>query len=252
MKTLAILNQKGGVGKTTTALALWAGLTLQGKKVLAVDLDPQGNLSFTAAADTSGRTAFGVLLKETAAADAIQHTTQGALIPSSPELAGADMTITRTGKEYRLKEALEPVAGAYDYAVIDTPPALGILTVNALAAADYAIIPAMAEVFSLQGVGQLADTINPVRTYCNPSLEIAGILLTRYSPRTVLARDVADMAEVLAEKLSTHVFRTRIRDGVAVREAQMRQENLFTYAPKSGPALDYLAFLSELLPVVEG
>lgn len=252
MKTLAILNQKGGVGKTTTALALWAGLTLQGKKVLAVDLDPQGNLSFTAAADTSGRTAFGVLLKETAAADAIQHTTQGALIPSSPELAGADMTITRTGKEYRLKEALEPVAGAYDYAVIDTPPALGILTVNALAAADYAIIPAMAEAFSLQGIGQLADTINPVRTYCNAGLKIAGILLTRYSPRTVLARDVADMAEAMAGTLGTRVFRTRIRDGVAVREAQLRQENLFTYAPKSGPALDYLAFLSELLPVVEG
>lgn len=252
MKTLAILNQKGGVAKTTTSLCLWSGLALQGKKTLAIDLDPQGNFSFAAAADTSGRSSLGVLLKETSAADAIQKTAQGDVIPASPELAGADMTITRTGKEYRLQEALDPLSGAYDIAIIDTPPALGILTVNALAAADYAIIPAMAEPFSLQGVGQLADTINPVRKYCNPSLQIAGILLTRYSPRTVLARDVADMAEVMAEKMGTRVFRTRIRDGVAVREAQMRQENLFSYAPKSGPALDYLAFLSELLPLVEG
>lgn len=247
MRTLAIINQKGGVGKSTTAEALTAGLTLKGFKVLAVDLDAQGNLTYTTRAGTDGATALGVLTGEVKAKDAIQHTQSGDIIPSSKALAGADAFISDTGKEYKLKEALESISGLYDYCIIDTPPALGILTVNALTACDSVVIPAQADIYSLQGIEQLAETMKPVKKYCNPALSIEGILLTRYSPRSVLSRDVADLAEQLALKLGTKLFKTTIREAIAVKEAQISQQSLYTYAPKAKVTEDYTAFIEELL-----
>ena len=164
-KTLAIINQKGGVGKSTTALMLAAGLSLKGFSVLSIDLDAQSNLTYTAGAKTDGATALGVLTGEIKAGDAVQHTESGDIIPASKALAGADAFITDTGKEYRLKEALEPVAGQYDYIIVDTPPALGILTINALTACNSVIIPAQADIYSLQGIEQLAETMKPVKKY---------------------------------------------------------------------------------------
>ena len=205
-RTLAIINQKGGVGKSTTALMLAAGLTLKGYSVLAIDLDAQSNLTYTTGARTDGATALGVLTGEIKAGDAVQHTESGDIIPASKALAGADAFITDTGKEYRLKEALEPVAGQYDFIIVDTPPALGILTINALTACNSVIIPAQADIYSLQGIEQLAETMKPVKKYCNPDLTIEGILLTRYSSRSVLSREVAELAEQLAAKLGTKLF----------------------------------------------
>ena len=247
MKTITVTNQKGGTGKTTTAIQLAAGLSLKGYKTLSIDLDAQGNLTYTAGAKTNGATAPGVLTGEVKAEDAIQHTPSGDIIAANKALAGADAFIADTGKEYRLKEALESLQAAYDYIIIDTPPALGILTINALTACNSVIIPAQADIYSLQGIEQLADTMKPVKKYCNPNLKIAGILLTRYNSRSVLSREVAELAEQLADKLGTKLFKTTIREAIAVKEAQISQQSLFDYAPKAKVTEDYRAFIEELL-----
>lgn len=244
----SVINQKGGVGKSTTALALAGGLTMRGFKTLLVDLDAQGNLSYTAGADVSGATSFDVLSGQNAAL-AIQPRALFDLIPSDPGLATADLVFSSTGKEYRLREALEPFYDQYDYIILDTPPALGILTINALTAATAAIIPAQADIYSLQGIGQLYSTLDAIKKYTNPSLSVCGILLTRYNPRAILSRDMAELLEETADRLGTKVFSSKIREAVAVREAQAAREDLFVYAPRSNAALDYTAFLDELLSV---
>ena len=246
----AVINQKGGVGKSTISAVLLSGLTKKGFSVLAVDLDAQGNLSFTAGADTQNqKNTFQLLTEKVSVPDLIQHTEQGDIIPSSSSLAGADAFITNTGKEFRLKEALEQLKDNYDYIILDTPPALGILTVNALTAADSAIIPAQADVYSLQGIAQLSETIALVKKYCNPNLKIAGILLTRYSTRAVLNRDIANMMREQAKNLDTKLFKTAIREAVAVREAQISQKSIFDYAPKANVTEDFQNFINELLEV---
>ncbi|MCL2433195.1 MAG: ParA family protein [Clostridia bacterium] len=243
MKTVAIINQKGGVGKSTTALSIGAGLVLRGKTVLFIDLDAQANLSHTLRAQP-GPTAMD-LLTGTPAAEIIQNN----LIPASPELAAADTTITQTGKEYRLKEALEQLSIAYDYAIIDTPPALGILTINALTASDGVIIPAQADIYSLQGISQLYGTVETVRRYCNPGLKVMGILLTRYNSRAVIGREAAEMIEDTAAQLNTRVYAARVRECTAIKESQAVRENIFKYAPKSNAAFDYAAVVEEILQV---
>ena len=247
MKVLAVINQKGGVGKSTTAAAIAAGLLLKGYKTLAIDLDAQGNLTYNYAADSRKSTALGLLTGEVDAESAIQHTPGGDIIPASKALAGADAFIADTGKEYRLKEAIEPIKPLYDYIIIDTPPALGILTINALTAANSVIIPAQADIYSLQGIEQLNETIKPVKKYCNPDLAIEGILLTRYNARSILSREVAELAEQLAAKLNTKLFTARIREAIAVKEAQISQQSLYSYSPKGNATIDYLQFIDELL-----
>lgn len=246
-RTIAIINQKGGVGKSTTAHAIGAGLSLRGYRVLFIDLDAQGNLSYTLGADSTGLTgisALEVLTGRVSASKAVQRTAQGDIIASSPALAGADTILTAVGKEYRLKEGLEGLE--YDYIVIDTPPALGILTVNALTACNGCIIPAQADIYSLQGIGQLYNTIQTVRKYCNPSLEVLGILLTRYSARAVISREVAEMIEQTAANLHTKLYKSRIRECTALKEAQAVKQDIYSYAPKSNATSDYTGFLNEL------
>ena len=246
MKTVSVINQKGGVGKSTTAEMLVSALSLKGFKVLAIDLDAQGNLSYSLAADLNSPTILEVLTEEISVKDAIKKA-RADVISSNKALAGADAFIADTGKEYRLKEALEKIAKNYDFCIIDTPPALGIFTINALTASDSVIIPAQADIYSLQGIENLEETIKAVKKYCNPNLKIEGILLTRYNPRTILSREVSEMAEKLAEKLETKLFKAKIRDAVAVKEAQISQESLFKYAPKSNVTKDYEGFINEFL-----
>lgn len=247
METIAVINQKGGVGKSTTAHALLSGLTLKGYKVLAIDLDAQGNLSHTSGASSTDKTAREVLKGEITAEDAIQRTQSGDIIPGHRGLAGADSFITQTGKEYRLKEAIDSLKGLYDYVIIDTPPALGILAINALTACNKVVIPAQADIYSLQGIGQLNDTIQPVKKYCNPDLRIEGILLTRYSNRAILNRQLAELINQVAESLNTKVFKATIRDAIAVKESQATQQSIFTYAPRAKVTEDYRAFIEEML-----
>ena len=246
-KALAIINQKGGVGKSTTALAIGAGLSLKGYSVLFIDLDAQGNLSYTLGADTKGYNAMGVLERPETAKEEIQHTPQGDIIASSPKLAGADKLLEETGKEYRLKEALESLQGAYDYIIVDTPPALGILTINALTACTGAIIPAQADIYSLQGIGQLNSTIETVKKYCNPSLSIMGIVITRFNGRSIIRREVAEMLERTADQLHTKLFSSKIRECTALVEAQATKQNIYSYAPRSNATADYKALVDEIL-----
>ncbi len=257
MKTIVVTNQKGGVGKSTTVQALGAFLRAKRKRVLYIDMDAQGNLSDTLGFVPGGGDASPTLLsllekrlpageRAEKAAAVIVRTSGGDLIPYSPALAAADLKVDGVGKEKRLAEALECLAGSYDYALIDTPPALGVLTVNALSAADGAIIPAQADAYSLHGISQLYDTIDAVRAYTNPKLEVLGIVLTRYNGRSVLSRDVAESMETAAQKLGTRLCKTRIRECVALREAQASRQNIFSYAPRSNAALDYAALAKEL------
>ncbi len=246
-KALAIINQKGGVGKSTTALAIGAGLSLKGYSVLFIDLDAQGNLSYTLGADTKGYNAMGVLERPETAKEEIQHTPQGDIIASSPKLAGADKLLEETGKEYRLKEALDSLQGAYDYIIVDTPPALGILTINALTACTGAIIPAQADIYSLQGIAQLNSTIETVKKYCNPSLSIMGIVLTRFNGRSIIRREVAEMLERTAEQLHTKLYTSKIRECTALVEAQATKQNIYSYAPRSNATADYKALVDEIL-----
>ena len=246
-KAIAVINQKGGVGKSTTALAIGAGLSLKGYSVLFIDLDAQGNLSYTLGADTKGYNAMGVLERPETAKEEIQHTPQGDIIASSPKLAGADKLLEETGKEYRLKEALESLQGAYDYIIVDTPPALGILTINALTACTGAIIPAQADIYSLQGIGQLNSTIETVKKYCNPSLSIMGIVITRFNGRSIIRREVAEMLEHTADQLHTKLFSSKIRECTALVEAQATKQNIYSYAHRSNATADYKALVDEII-----
>lgn len=243
---IAVVNHKGGVAKSTTAAAIMGGLQEKGCSALAIDLDPQCNLSLIMGADTKGGTIFGALTEEVKASDIVQHTAQGDIIAGSKSLAAADATIKDTGKEYRLKEALEPLAQSYDYIVIDTPPALGVLTVNALTAATDVVIPAQADILSLQGIDALADTIKVVRKYCNRQLKVRGILLTRYNPRSVLTAEVTKLMQAVAKRIGVKLYTATIREAIAIKEAQIQQQSLFTYAPKAKVTADYRAFIEEL------
>lgn len=250
MKIIAITNQKGGVAKTTTAYAIGAGLSLRGYRVLYIDLDAQTNLSYVMEADATGLTgisALDVLEGRSSASAAIQHTPHGAIIASTPALAGVDTVLTQVGKEYRLKEALEPLQGSYDYIIIDTPPALGILTVNALTACNGCIIPAQADIYSLQGISQLYNTLQTVKKYCNRDLKVMGILLTRYNGRAIISREAADLIDQAAAQMDSKLYQSRIRECTALKEAQACRENIFTYAPHSNAAADYTSLVDEIL-----
>lgn len=246
-RTIAIVNQKGGVGKSTSAVNISAGLHKQGYKVLAIDLDSQLCLTTTLQANTDGATILGVLLGEAAIDKAIQHTPEADVIAASRGLASADTLLTKTGKEYLLKEALEPVKKNYDFIIIDTSPALGVLTINALTAANSIIIPAKADTYSLDGINFLMETVEPVRKYCNPSLTIEGILFTLHNSRSTLSREVTELAQQIAQKLNTKVFNTTIRQAVAVGESQAAQQSLFTYDSSAKVTQDYKNLIEEIL-----
>ena len=247
---IVIVNQKGGVSKTTTALSLWSGLSLlKGFKTLAIDLDPQCNLTISSGGVMDKNTAFDVLTGNFQAEESVQSTKLGDLIAGHKGLSGMEALLTQVGREYRLKNELSSLMemGKYDFIIIDTPPSLGILTVNALTACTSAIVPANADFFSMYGISQLGETLASVKKYTNPQLKTAGILLTRYTARTLLSRDMTANIEKLAELLGTKVFASKIRESVTVREAQLAQKSIFDYAPKSKVTQDYEEFINEII-----
>lgn len=247
-KVISISNQKGGVGKTTTACALAAGLKKRGYRVLAIDLDPQGNLGFSVGADTeTSASIYHVLKGEVKTQYAIQKTESMDIIISSILLSGIELEFTNTGREFLLKEAIRPVLDFYDFILLDTPPALGILTINAFTASDGIVVPMLSDIFSLQGIAQLYETVERVKKYCNPNLSILGILLTRFNPRTRLSREVRGTAELIAEDFRIPLFDSFIRSSVSASEAQSLQKNVFEYDSRSHIAQDYGKFIDELL-----
>ncbi len=250
MQTITLTNQKGGVAKTTTAHILATGLHNRNYKILIVDLDPQCNLSYSCGIDMMKveHTLYDVFKENIPAKKSIISIKTGfSIISGGLTLAGADMEFMQTGREYMLRETLKEVLDDYDYCIIDTPPTLGILTVNALTASQSIIIPMTADAYSIQGLSQLQGLIKNVRKYCNSELDIAGLLLTRYSDRTVISRDLKRYIEEAAERLETKLFQSTIREAVAVRESQLVVSDIFTESPKSKVAKDYNDFIDEFL-----
>ena len=246
MKTLAVINQKGGVGKSTTAAAIAGGFTLKGYKVLMVDLDGQQSLTTIVGAESEGYTVLDALTRRCTAADAVKHTESGDILTAADGLGAADTLLKDTGREYRLKEVLQPIKKKYDLCIIDCPPSLGILAINALTAADTCIVPAQADYLSLQAIGQLQSTISTVRTYTNRDLDIAGIVITRYSGRAVLSRDAVEMLQAKACELDTRVFGAKIRECIAIKEAQAVQQSIYKYAVRSNGVKDYSELVEEI------
>ena len=255
MKVITLSNQKGGVAKTTTSQALASGLVKRGYRVLCVDLDPQSNLSLSSGVDilSLGATLYDVFKGSAEIREAINtQTAQGYdLITGGLSLASADMDFTQTGREYMLREALDGVRELYDFVIIDTPPTLGILTVNALTASDGVVIPLTADLFSLQGLSQLNMLIQRVKKYSNQMLRIYGLLITNHDVRTNISKSLSDKITQTAERLGTKVLHPYIRHSVAVREAQASMSDLLTEAPQANATTDYTEFTNELLKEVE-
>lgn len=250
---IALTNQKGGVGKTTTSSALASGLaTFHDKKVLAIDLDPQGSLGFSLGLDIENcHTIYDVLKGTVPIQDALQTTDYCDIITSNILLSGAELEFTSADRELLLKKALEPIADNYDFIIIDTPPALNILTVNAYVASDHLIIPMAPEILSLLGVSQLKETIDSVRQSLNPSLNVLGLILTRFNGRTLLAREVYEMAENIAAQMDSKLFNP-IRTSVTVAEAPAHGCSIFDHAPHSKPTLDYIDFVNKVVARTSG
>ena len=249
MHIIAVANQKGGVAKTTTAMYMASGLHRRGYKVLAIDLDPQANLSMNCKAEMENvPTVYEMLRREKGASvhEVIQHLNFD-VIPANILLSGAEQEFNATGKEYRLKESIEPVVNDYDYIIIDTPPALGVLTVNAFTAATEVLVPTLAASTAIRGIQQLNETILTIKKYCNPGLNVLGILFTNYEPRTNLSRQLRDLGNQMGEIIGARVFDTYIRSTVRVKEAEALQQDLFDYDTKATATLDYNKFLDEML-----
>ena len=250
MITVAVANQKGGVSKTTTAHNLAAGLRDKGFRVLGVDLDPQGNFSDACGAQFKNvYSSYEVLKRTVGIREAIQSLPRGYdFVPANTMLAGIEQQFSsELGKEFRLEECLAEVAAVYDYAVIDTPPSLGILTVNALFAANQIIIPTTARIFSASGIASFNETVSAVKKYAHHPVEIRGILITQFDSRANLNKQIRTLTERIGEHISAPVFSTCIRTGVAMAEAQANHTDIFDYNPKCTVAQDYQAFINEFV-----
>lgn len=241
---IAISNHKGGVGKTTTTVNLGAGLAREGKKVLLIDLDPQANLS----------QCFGITKPETTIYESLKNQTEIVTIkifenlevaPSSLDLAGAEIELnSETGREYLLKEALEPIKTNYDYIIIDCPPSLGLLTLNAFTCAQEVIIPIQAHFLAIKGLAKIIEVINKIKKRINQTIEISGVVITLYDKRKILHRDIE---ETIMTYFGEKVYETKIRQNIALAEAPARGQDIFRYAISSQGADDYYDLTLEFL-----
>jgi chromosome partitioning protein len=243
---IAFANQKGGVAKTTTTLNLGVAFAEQGLRVLLVDLDPQGNLTMSQGLnpDAIERSMFDVLVHRTPIQDVI-HNAEVDLAVSSIDLAGAELALSSMiGRERALEKALVSVKDDYDYVLVDTPPSLGLLTINALVAADGVIVPVQCEYLSLRGLVQLENTLSMIRENLNPNVEIQGILATMYDNRTLHSREAV---EILQENFGELVFGTRIRKTIRYAEAPVKGSSVLKYDPTGTAAEAYRELAKEVL-----
>lgn len=249
MKILAITNQKGGVGKTTTCVNLAASLAHQGKKVLLIDLDPQGNASTGSGIDKAHLkySIYHVLINEKSLQEVIANSEQGGfdVAPSNRELAGAEVElVNEMARETRLKQAIAKLGDAYDYVLLDCPPALNLVTVNALTAAHSVMIPMQCEYYALEGLSDLVNTIKKVRAHLNPVLEIEGLLRTMFDNRNMLASQVSSQ---LVSHFGKKVYQTVIPRNIRLAEAPSYGMPVLVYDKASKGAMAYVELANEII-----
>jgi chromosome partitioning protein len=243
-KVISISNHKGGVGKTTSALNIGAGLNKLGKKILLVDFDAQADLSQSLGITDAERNIYGALrgayrLEPSVILPGLD------LLPSSLDLSGAELELSgEPGREYILKKLLEPFRARYDYIIIDSPPSLGLLTINAFVAADEIYIPLQAHFLALKRFTKLLDIVEKVKERLNPRLKIGGVFITQYDSRKILNRDVVT---AISDFFKEGMLEAKIRDTVALAEAPSLELDIFRYSPGSNGAKDYLSLAQEIL-----
>jgi len=252
-RTIAIVNQKGGVGKSTTAVNLGASLALLGHSVLLIDIDPQGNTTSGLGIDKRGleRDIYGVLLSGVPAADAVVPSGVANLeiIPATMALAGAEIElVSALSRETRLKGVLAPISARYEFVLIDCPPSLGLLTLNALTAASEVLIPVQAEYYALEGLSQLTSVVQRIREALNPQLRLTGVLVTMFDGRTKLATEVLDEVNTY---FPAQVFRTQIPRNIRLSEAPSFGKPAALFDVKSRGAQAYLALAREVSAATE-
>jgi chromosome partitioning protein len=240
---ISLLNHKGGVGKTTSAINIGAGLVELGKKVLLLDLDPQANLTISLGIQRQPVTIYEALRGESELVP-FQYKQNFDVVTSSLDLSGAEMElVNEPGREFLLRSLFEPIQEEYDYIIIDCPPSLGLLTLNALTSSNFVYIPLQTEFLALQGVAKIKQVIDKVRFRLNKKLSVGGVIATMYDSRKVLNRDVVS---TIKKYFGNRVFETMIRNNVALAEAPAQRMDIFSYQPKSSGALDYLKLCKEI------
>lgn len=250
MKIIVVANQKGGIGKTTTATALSSMLSKKGFKTMLIDADAQGNSSDTYRAVIDGQaTLYDVLLDEDRISieEAVQNTDAGYIVASDPLLRKSDEILNGSiDGLYRLQDSISSLSD-WDYVIIDTAPSMGSLLYNCLIAADKVVIPVTADRYGLQGLSQLNQTIQAIQKRQNKELKIAGLLLVKFNPRINLSKEVKNSLQDIAIQMNTILFDTFIRESTKAREAQAARIPLIDYSPNSTTAIDYMAFVNELI-----
>jgi chromosome partitioning protein len=243
-KILALSNHKGGVGKTTSTINIGAALHKLGKKVLIIDLDPQSNLSQSLGLNDQPKNIYGALMGKHPI-EPIEIIEGFHIAPSTIDLSGAEIElISEPGREYFLKEIIDEIKANYDYILIDCPPSLALLTINAFTASDEILIPLQAQYLATQGITKLMEIVDKIKLRLNKKLVVGGIFITQYDSRKILNRDIVDL---IREHFTTYVFENKIRDTVALAEAPIANQDIFRYNVKSNGAKDYLALAEEYL-----
>jgi chromosome partitioning protein len=249
-KVICLGNHKGGVAKTCSAANIAAGLSKLGKKCLLIDLDPQANLSLSFGIKDSKKTIYGALKGEYDLKEAVIPIYEKLdIVASTLDLSGVEIELSsEAGREVILKELIDPIKKHYDYIILDCPPSLGLLTINALTASQDVFIPLQAQFLALQGLAKLTDVIDKIKKRLNKELEIGGVVITQYDHRKILNRDVAG---TIQEHFGDRVFKTMIRENVALAEAPSSGKDIFHYNPNSHGAKDYLALCKEIVSITK-
>lgn len=244
MKTIAILNHKGGTGKTTSAINIGAGLAKKGKRVLLVDIDPQANLT-EGLGIRDAETSIYDSIRDSKKLPVIQINESLDLVPSSIDLLGAELEIvSKIGREKIITKLLKPLKSEYDYIILDCPPALGLLTINAVVASDTVLLPLEAEYFAYKGIDRLMGVIEQVQEHLNEKLTIGGVFVTKCNSQRTLTQTIVDS---ITDFFGDKVFETKIRINVSLSEAQLQGQSVFEYAPESNGAKDYELLVDEII-----